>query len=74
MIDGARAGAGSIPDLDGCDAYAVLVVDPRTGEVDVHGPLPGPRALVEADRHRRDHDAAGLDDVLVGVVRMHHPD
>ena len=74
MIDGTRTDAGSIPDVDRCDAYAVLVVDPRTGEIDVHGPLPGPRALVEADRRRRAHEAAGLADVLVGVVRMHHPD
>ena len=73
MIDGARADAGSTQDLDRCDAYAVLVVDPRTGEVDVHGPLDGPEAVVEAGRRRGEHDDAGLGDVLVEVVRMHHP-
>ena len=60
-------------DLDGCDAYAVVVVDPQTGEIDVHGPLAGPDAVLDADRRRQDHDAADLTDVRIEVVRLHLP-
>ena len=61
-------------DLDGCDAYAVVVVDPQTGEIDVHGPLAGPDAVLDADRRRQDHDAADLSDVRIEVVRLHLPE
>ena len=58
--------------LDGCDAYVVLVADPVTGALDSYGPLPGPEALAEAERRRRDLDRGDLADVAVEVVRHHH--
>ena len=53
--------------------YAVLVVDPQTGEVDVYGPLDGPAALVDAARRREEHDRADLEDVLIQVARLQSP-
>jgi hypothetical protein len=58
-------------DLDRCDGYVVLAVDPQTGEVDAHGPYPGLDALQTADGLRRTLDREGLDDVVVRVVRWH---
>lgn len=57
--------------LGQCDGYIVLAVDPQTGEVDAHGPFDGLLATVKADQLRRDFDAGGLEDVTVGVVRLH---
>ena len=57
--------------LGQCDGYIVLAVDPQTGEVDAHGPFDGMMATVKADQLRRDFDAGGLEDVTVGVVRLH---
>ena len=57
--------------LGQCDGYIVLAVDPQTGEVDAHGPFDGMLATVKADQLRRDFDAGGLEDVTVGVVRLH---
>lgn len=54
-------------------SYAVLVVDPQTGEVDVYGPLDGPAALVDAARRREEHDRADLEDVLIQVARLQSP-
>ncbi len=57
--------------LGQCDGYIVLAVDPQTGEVDAHGPFDGMLATIKADQLRRDFDAGGLEDVTVGVVRLH---
>ena len=57
--------------LGQCDGYVVLAVDPQTGEVDAHGPYDGLIATLKADRLRRDFDQGGLEDVTVGVVRLH---
>lgn len=57
--------------LGQCDGYVVLAVDPQTGEVDAHGPYDGITATVKADKLRRDFDQGGLEDVTVGVVRLH---
>lgn len=57
--------------LTQCDGYIVLAVDPQTGEVDAHGPFNGLAATVKADELRRDFDRGGLEDVTVGVVRLH---
>ena len=57
--------------LGQCDGYIVLAVDPQTGEVDAHGPFDGMMATIKADQLRRDFDAGGLEDVTVGVVRLH---
>ena len=57
--------------LTQCDGYVVLAVDPQTGEVDAHGPFDGLTATVKADQLRRDFDRGGLEDVSVGVVRLH---
>jgi hypothetical protein len=57
--------------LTQCDGYVVLAVDPQTGEVDAHGPFDGLTATVKADQLRRDFDRGGLEDVTVGVVRLH---
>ena len=59
--------------LTQCDGYIVLAVDPQTGEVDAHGPFDGLMATVKADQLRRDFDRGGLEDVTVGVVRLHSP-
>ncbi|GEL16176.1 hypothetical protein [Pseudonocardia asaccharolytica] len=57
--------------LTQCDGYVVLAVDPQTGEVDAHGPFDGLAATIKADQLRRDFDRGGLEDVTVGVVRLH---
>ncbi|MDD7937650.1 hypothetical protein PHK61_04350 [Actinomycetospora lutea] len=58
-------------ELDRCDGYVVLAVDPQTGEVDAHGPFPGIDAVEIADDMRSTLDREGLDDVVVRVVRWH---
>lgn len=58
-------------ELDRCDGYVVLAVDPQTGEVDAHGPFPGMDAIEIADDMRGTLDREGLDDVVVRVVRWH---
>ncbi|GAA4903847.1 hypothetical protein EV188_10478 [Actinomycetospora succinea] len=58
-------------ELDRCDGYVVLAVDPQTGEVDAHGPFPGLDAVEIADDMRITLDREGLDDVVVRVVRWH---
>lgn len=58
-------------ELDRCDGYVVLAVDPQTGEVDAHGPFPGIDAIEIADDMRATLDREGLDDVVVRVVRWH---
>ncbi len=57
--------------LTQCDGYVVIAVDPQTGEVDAHGPFDGITATIKADQLRRDFDRGGLEDVTVGVVRLH---
>jgi hypothetical protein len=81
MRDDRTAWAGSSPEqfldriaeLDACDSYIVLVVDPQTRESDAHGPYPGPVALCVADGFRRDFNSGGLADVEVSVTRLHPP-
>jgi hypothetical protein len=58
--------------LTQCDGYVVLAVDPETEEVDAHGPFDGLTATIKADQLRRDFDRGGLEDVTVGVVRLHN--
>jgi hypothetical protein len=58
-------------ELDRCDGYVVLAVDPQTGEVDAHGPFPGLDATEIADEMRENLDREGLDDVVIRVVRWH---
>ena len=58
-------------ELDRCDGYVVLAVDPQTGEVDAHGPFPGLDAVEIADDMRVTLDREGLEDVVVRVVRWH---
>ena len=58
--------------LTQCDGYVVIAVDPQTGEVDAHGPFDGLTATIKADRLRHEFDRGGLEDVTVGVVRLHH--
>jgi len=60
-------------ELDACDGYIVLVLDPQTAETDAHGPYDGMGALDVADRLRQDFDIAGLPDVEVTVTRLHRP-
>ena len=60
-----------LAEMNRCDTYAVLVVDPATGEVDAHGPYDGFAATLRADGLRAELDADGLSDVLVGVTRLH---
>jgi len=60
-----------LAELYRCETFAVLVVDPATGEVDAHGPFDGLAATVRADALRAELDADGLSDVLVGVTRLH---
>ena len=62
---------GAAAALDECDAYALVVVDPQTGDVDSYGPYGGVAAVAAADEARRAFDAEGLDDVVVRVTRMH---
>jgi hypothetical protein len=62
-----------IAELDACDHYIVLVVDPQTQESDAHGPYDGLHATDAADRIRRNFDNDGLFDVLVSVCRLHEP-
>ena len=71
--DPAAALLAAAVDLDGCDAYIVLVIDPETGEVDAHGPLEGVAATMRADELRRELDGDDLRDVLVRVSRLHRP-
>src|SRR4051812_22728525 len=58
-------------ELDECDGYVVLAVDPQTGEVDAHGPFLGLDALEAAQSLRDTRDREELDDVVVRVVRWH---
>ena len=62
-----------IAELDACDSYVVLVVDPETEESDAHGPYSGPIALCVADGFRSDFNDGGLTDVQVSVTRLHPP-
>ena len=64
--------AATAEKLTQCDGYVVLAVDPQTGEVDAHGPFDGLTATIKADQLRRDFDRGGLEDVTVGVVRLHN--
>lgn len=59
--------------LDQAGDYAVVVVDPQTGEIDVHGPFSGPNAVLEAGRRRDEFDRADLGDVVIQVARLHVP-
>ena len=58
-------------ELDECDGYVVLAVDPQTGEVDAHGPFRGLDALEAAESMRATLDREDLTDVVVRVVRWH---
>lgn len=60
-----------LAELYRCETFAVLVVDPATGEVDAHGPYDGLAATMRADALRAEMDADGLSDVLIGVTRLH---
>jgi hypothetical protein len=60
-------------ELNACDGYVVLVVDPETGEADAHGPYDGLNATVVADRLRTDLDRDDLADVAVAVTRLYRP-
>lgn len=68
-----RSQLDRLVELDACDGYIVLVVDPQTDEADAHGPYDGLAATGAADRFRRDFDSAGLPDVQVTVTRLHRP-
>lgn len=59
--------------LDSCDGYVVLVVDPQTEEIDAHGPYEGLAATHRAAQLRAEFDDDGLGDVQVAVVRLHIP-
>ena len=61
----------AVSELDDCDGYVVLAVDPQTGEVDAHGPFVGMAALQAADEMRETLDREELDDVVVRIVRWH---
>jgi hypothetical protein len=61
----------AVAELDDCDGYVVLAVDPQTGEVDAHGPFVGMAALQAAEEMRETLDREELDDVVVRVVRWH---
>ena len=63
----------AVRQLDECDGYVVLVLDPQTEELDAHGPHDGLTATSEADRLRREFDREGLGDVQVHVARLHAP-
>ncbi|WP_285653554.1 hypothetical protein [Actinomycetospora sp. NBRC 106375] len=58
-------------EVDECDGYVVLAVDPQTGEVDAHGPFAGFEALEAAQSLRETLDREELADVVVRVVRWH---
>jgi len=58
-------------ELDACDGYIVLVLDPQTHEADAHGPYDGIDATEAADQLRHDFDTAGLADVEITVTRLH---
>jgi hypothetical protein len=62
---------GAQAELDECDGYVVLAIDPQTGEVDAHGPFPGLDALRAAQSMRETLDREELADVVVRVVRWH---
>jgi hypothetical protein len=64
----------ALAELDDCDGYVVLAVDPQTGEVDAHGPYPGMGALRAAEEMRETLDREELEDVVVRVVRWHAPE
>ena len=59
--------------LDECDGYVVLMIDPKTAEVDTQGPLGGPAAVVAGDALRTSLDAEDLADVIVNIVRLQMP-
>jgi hypothetical protein len=61
----------AVCELDDCDGYVVLAVDPQTGEVDAHGPFLGMAALEAAEAMRATLDREELDDVVVRIVRWH---
>lgn len=65
---------GAQAELDDCDGYVVLAVDPQTGEVDAHGPFPGLRAVEAAVAIRTNLDSDELTDVVVRIVRWHRAD
>ncbi|GAA4762054.1 hypothetical protein [Actinomycetospora chibensis] len=63
---------GGDPDLDRCDGYVVLVVDPVTGESDCYGPfVEVTEAGQEVMRFREEFSLREFDEVLVELVRWH---
>ena len=60
-------------ELEHCDGFMVLVLDPVTGAADTYGPYPAGRARAEADGRRQELDAEDLTDVTVALVRHHRP-
>lgn len=74
-LDALRVDWGAaMADLDACDAYVLVVVDPQTEEVDVYGPYEGMSAVTVAESLRATLDSGGLEDVTVRISRMHHTD
>ena len=62
--------SAKLAELYRCETFAVIVVDPTTGEIDAHGPYDGLAATVKADQLRAELDAGDLADVVVGVTRL----
>jgi hypothetical protein len=65
--------SAAVEQLQKCDGYIVLSLDPQTGEIDAHGPYDGLVATLTAGRKRQEFDDGELHDVHVGVVRLHSP-
>ena len=63
----------AMTDLDACDGYVLVVVDPQTAEVDTYGPYDDMSAVTAAEDLRASLDAGGLADVTVRITRMHRP-
>lgn len=63
----------TMADLDACDGYVLVVVDPQTAEVDTYGPYDGMSAVAAAEDLRASLDAGDLPDVTVRITRMHRP-
>ena len=64
--------SGGDPDLDRCDGYVVLVLDPITGESDCDGrSLEMTEAGQEATRFREEFSLREFDEVFVELVRWH---
>jgi hypothetical protein len=57
--------------LNSCDSYVIVTIDPEFDEIDAQGPLNGLEAVFAAHELRRELDESDLGDIQIRIVRLH---